>query len=48
MGAPRNFFIAVFIDANSGLVFDSGLLTKLAKLKIELGLDLYPPDKKDV
>ena len=39
------FFIGLFVDANSGIVLDTDLIKRLADLKIGLGFDIYPPEK---
>jgi hypothetical protein len=46
MGGTAELHIGVFLDANSGFGLDTNLLKKLTDLNIELGFDLYPPDKK--
>ena len=47
-GGSIEFFIGWFFDGNSGDVFDCGLLARIADLKINLSLDVYPPDTTSV
>jgi len=42
-GGRTEFFIGWDFDGNSGDVFGCDLLGRLADLKIDLSLDLYPP-----
>jgi hypothetical protein len=41
-GGTINFFIGIFGPKNFGLVFPPALLSEIAALGIELGLDIYP------
>jgi hypothetical protein len=43
-GGTAEFFVGWFFEGQSGGVFDCGLLARMADLKINLSLDLYPPD----
>jgi hypothetical protein len=43
-GGTVELFVGWFFDGQSGDVFDCGLLARMADLKINLSLDLYPPD----
>src|SRR3981081_3032031 len=43
-GGTVELFVGWFFDGQSGSVFDCGLLARMADLKINLSLDLYPPD----
>jgi hypothetical protein len=47
-GGTVEFFIGWFFDGQSGGVFDCGLLARMADLKIDLSLDVYPPDTTSV
>jgi hypothetical protein len=38
------FFIGWVFDGNSGDILDCDLLGRMADLKIDLSLDIYPPD----
>lgn len=40
------FFVGLFIDANSGLVFEPKLFQKFAEMGISLEFDIYPSDAK--
>jgi len=46
-GGTVEFFIGWFLEGNSGDVFDCDLLARMAALKIDLSLDVYPPDGPD-
>lgn len=39
-------FVGLFIDENSGITLPPSLTEKLTDFKIELQLDIYPPDKR--
>jgi uncharacterized protein DUF4279 len=43
-GGTVEFFIGWFFDGSSGDVFDCDLLARMADLKIDLSLDVYPRD----
>jgi len=43
-GGTVEFFVGWFFERNSGDVFDCDLLARMADLKINLSLDVYPPD----
>lgn len=43
-GGSAEFFIGLFLDANSGVTLDPALLARAGELGIALALDLYPPD----
>lgn len=43
-GGSAEFFIGLFLDANSGVVLDPALMARAGELGIALALDLYPPD----
>jgi Domain of unknown function (DUF4279) len=43
-GGTVELFVGWFFDGQSGGVFDFGLLARMADLKINLSLDLHPPD----
>ncbi len=45
-GGRLEYFIGLFFEVNSGVVFDFDLHSKLAELKIDLSLDLYCERKK--
>ncbi len=45
-GGSIEFFVGWFFDGNSGDVLDFDVLSKMADLKIDLSLDVYPPDKQ--
>ena len=45
-GGKLDFFIGLGIDANAGLTLNVELLGKLSDLCIEVGSDIYPPDKE--
>jgi hypothetical protein len=45
-GGMVSFFVGLFIDANSGLVFDNTFLKELSNMGIGLELDIYPSDIK--
>jgi len=47
-GGTAEFFIGWFFDGNSGDDFDCGVLTRMADLKINLSLDVYPPDTSPI
>jgi hypothetical protein len=47
-GGSSEFFVGWFFDGNSGDVFDSDLLARMADFKINLSLDVYPPDTTSV
>jgi hypothetical protein len=47
-GGTAEFFVGWYFDGNSGDVFDCGLLARMADLKINLSLDVYPPDTTSV
>jgi hypothetical protein len=47
-GGTVEFFVGWFFDGQSGGVFDSELLARIADLKIDLSLDVYPPDTTPV
>ena len=44
-GGRIELFIGWFLDGNDGDIFTSGLLSKLAKLRIDLSLCLYPSEQ---
>jgi hypothetical protein len=46
-GGRLEYFIGLFLDVNSGVVFDFDLHSKLAELKIDLSLDLYCESKEE-
>jgi hypothetical protein len=46
-GGRVEFFVGWFFQGNSGYVFDCDLLARMAVLKIDLSLDVYPPDPGD-
>jgi Domain of unknown function (DUF4279) len=43
-GGTVEFFVGWLFEGNSGDVFDCDLLARMADLKIDLSLDVYPPD----
>jgi hypothetical protein len=43
-GGMVEFFVGWFVEGNSGDVFACDLLARMADLKIDLSLDVYPPD----
>ena len=43
-GGAAEFFVGWYFDGNGGDVFDCDLLARIAALKIDLSLDVYPPD----
>lgn len=45
-GGSIQLFVGWFFDGDSGDVFDFDLLSKMADLKIDLSLDVYPSDKQ--
>jgi hypothetical protein len=47
-GGAVELFVGWFFDGQSGEVFDCGLLARIADLKIDLSLDVYPPDTTPV
>ncbi len=47
-GGSAEFFVGWYLEGNSGDVFDCGLLARMADLKINLSLDVYPPDATSV
>jgi hypothetical protein len=47
-GGTVEFFVGWYFDGNSGDVFECGLLARMADLKINLSLDVYPPDTTSV
>ena len=42
-GGRAEFFVGWFFDGESGDVFNCDLLARMADLKIDLSLDVYPP-----
>jgi hypothetical protein len=46
-GGEIELFLAVYIDANSGMIFDPVLLKALSELNITLQFDVYPPDNDE-
>jgi hypothetical protein len=44
-GGKIELFVGWYFDGNSGDVFSFELLDRLADLKIDLSLDIYPPDR---
>jgi hypothetical protein len=44
-GGRIEFFVGWFFDRQSGGVFSSDLLAQMADLKIDLSLDVYPPNR---
>lgn len=44
-GGSIEFFIGVFMDRNSGIIFKPELMRRIAALHAEIQLDIYPPDK---
>jgi hypothetical protein len=44
-GGRAEFFVGWYFVGNSGDVLSSDLMARLAKLKIDLSLDIYPPDR---
>jgi hypothetical protein len=47
-GGTVEFFVGWFFDGNSGDVFECGLLARMADLKINFSLDVYPPDTTSI
>ena len=47
-GGTVEFFVGSFFEGNSGDVFDCDLLARMADFKINLSLDVYPPDPVSV
>jgi hypothetical protein len=47
-GVVLEFFVGVFLEGNEGIIFDPGLLRRLGAMEIELGLDIYGPDREQV
>ena len=45
-GGSLEFIVALFINANSAVIFYPDLLKKLADFNIALWFDIYPPDSK--
>ena len=45
-GGSVEFFVGWFFDGQSGGLLDSDLLARMADLKINLSLDVYPPDRE--
>jgi hypothetical protein len=43
-GGKVEFFVGWFFDGQSGGVFSCNLLARMAELKIDLSLAVYPPD----
>jgi hypothetical protein len=43
-GGAAEFFVGWFLDGQGGGVFDCVLLARIADLKINLSLIVYPPD----
>ena len=41
-GGCSEFYLSWFVDQNAGVVFACDLLAELARLHIDLALDLYP------
>jgi hypothetical protein len=44
-GGKVELFVGWFLDGQSGGVFSHDLLARMADLKIDLSLDVYPPDR---
>ena len=44
-GGKAEFFVGWFFDGQSGDVFSCDLLARMADLKIDLSLDVYPPHR---
>lgn len=44
-GGSMDFFIGIFVDSNIGWTISNDLLASMAKWKIDLGLDIYGPEK---
>ena len=44
-GGSLEFFIGLAVDANCGLTLEPELMRRLVDLHIEVGFDMYPPDK---
>jgi hypothetical protein len=44
-GGKVELFVGWFFDGHSGGVFSHDLLARMADLKIDLSLDVYPPDR---
>jgi hypothetical protein len=44
-GGKVEFFVGWFFDGGSGGVFSCDLLARMADLKIDLSLSVYPPDR---
>ena len=42
-GGDAEFFVGWFFDEQSGAAFDCDLMARMADLKIDLALDVYPP-----
>jgi hypothetical protein len=43
-GGKVEFFVGWFLEGQGGDIFDCGLLARMADLKIDLALDVYPDD----
>ena len=41
-GGTMNYFVGLYGDRNYGLIFSPELMSKLAKAKVALQLDIYP------